>query len=84
MTKPQPDTSDCARIGPEIWRSKLWILLSGLGLLLLSLSVAISVGSVAIPRPAKLAGLEDLPQRVQVIDNNADAVKAIIRNKVGG
>ena len=43
-----------------------------------------AVGSVAIPRPAKLAGLEDLPQRVQVIDNNADAVKAIIRNKVGG
>mgnify|MGYP006238801487 FL=1 len=51
MTKPQPDTSDCARIGPKIWRSKLWILLSGLGLLLLSLSVAISLGSVAIPIP---------------------------------
>jgi len=42
------------------------------------------VGSVAIPRPAKLAGLEDLPQRVQVIDSDADVVKAIIRNKVGG
>ena len=43
-----------------------------------------AVGSVAIPRPAKLAGLEDLLQRVQVIDNDADSVKAIIRNKVDG
>ena len=43
-----------------------------------------AVGSVAIPRPAKLAGLENLPQRVQVIDNDADTVKSIIRNKVGG
>ena len=43
-----------------------------------------AVGSVTIPRPAKLAGLEDLPQRVQMIDNDADVVKAIIRNKVGG
>jgi len=42
------------------------------------------VGSVAVPRPAKLAGLEDLPQRVQVIDSDADTVKSIIRNKVGG
>ena len=43
-----------------------------------------AVGSVAIPRSAKLAGMEDLLQRVQVIHNNTDAVKAIIRNKVGG
>ena len=43
-----------------------------------------AVGSIAIPCPAKLAGLENLPQRVQVIDNDADVVKAIIRNKVGG
>ena len=43
-----------------------------------------AVGSVAVPRPAKLAGLEDLPQRVQVIDSDADTVKTIIRNKVGG
>ncbi len=34
---------------------------------------------VAIPRPAKLVGLEDLPQRVQVVPNNADIVKMIIR-----
>ena len=43
-----------------------------------------AVGSVAVPRPAKLAGLEDLPQRVQVIDNDADVVKQIIRDKVDG
>ena len=43
-----------------------------------------AVGSVAVPRPAKLACLEDLPQRVQVIDSDADTVKSIIRNKVGG
>ncbi len=38
-----------------------------------------AVGKVAIPRPAALAGLEDLPQRVQVVPNNADVVKTIIR-----
>lgn len=38
-----------------------------------------AVGEVAIPRPAHLAGLEDLPQRVQVVQNNADVVKTIIR-----
>ncbi|MDO5639348.1 MAG: threonine synthase [Neisseria sp.] len=38
-----------------------------------------AVGEVAIPRPAHLAGLEDLPQRVQVVPNNADVVKTIIR-----
>lgn len=38
---------------------------------------------VVIPRPAKLAGLEDLPQRVQVVPNNADVVKTIIREKLG-
>nr|WP_244772870.1 threonine synthase [Alysiella crassa]UOP05818.1 threonine synthase [Alysiella crassa] len=41
-----------------------------------------AVGDVAIPRPAKLAGLEDLPQRVQVVPNNADVVKMIIREKL--
>ena len=41
-----------------------------------------AVGDVAIPRPAKLSGLEDLPQRVQVIPNNADIVKSIIREKL--
>ncbi|WP_274572375.1 threonine synthase [Neisseria leonii] len=38
-----------------------------------------AVGEVAVPRPAKLEGLEDLPQRVQVVPNDAAAVKAIIR-----
>lgn len=37
---------------------------------------------VVIPRPESLAGLEDLPQRVTVIDNNADVVKDIIRQAV--
>ena len=36
-------------------------------------------GSVAIPRPAKLEGLENLPQRVQTVPADADAVKNIIR-----
>lgn len=39
---------------------------------------------IAIPRPAKLDGLEDLPQHVQVIPNNADIVKMIIREKIDG
>ena len=41
-----------------------------------------AVGNVAIPRPAKLNGLEDLPQRVQVVPNNANIVKSIIREKL--
>lgn len=41
-----------------------------------------AVGAVEIPRPAKLAGLEDLPQRVQVVPNNAEIVKSIIREKL--
>ena len=38
-----------------------------------------AVGNVDIPRPEKLVGLEKLPQRVQVVPNNADIVKMIIR-----
>ncbi|KPN71256.1 threonine synthase [Neisseria sp. 83E34] len=38
-----------------------------------------AVGNVVIPRPAGLNGLEDLPQRVQVVPNNPDVVKMIIR-----
>ena len=38
-----------------------------------------AVGKVAVPRPAKLDGLEQLPQRVQVVPNHADVVKSIIR-----
>ena len=34
---------------------------------------------VAVPRPAALAGLEGLPQRVQVLPNDAAAVKQLIR-----
>lgn len=37
---------------------------------------------VVIPRPESLTGLEDLPQRVTVIDNNADVVKDMIRQAV--
>lgn len=39
-----------------------------------------AVGNVEIPRPAKLQGLEDLPQKVQNVPNQAEAVKEIIRN----
>ncbi|MCP1659701.1 threonine synthase [Neisseria perflava] len=43
-----------------------------------------AVGSnVAIPRPAALAGLEDLPQRVQVVPNDAEVVKEIISEALG-
>ncbi|WP_036494340.1 threonine synthase [Neisseria weaveri] len=38
-----------------------------------------AVGKVDIPRPAGLEGLESLPQRVQVVPNNAEVVKEIIR-----
>lgn len=38
-----------------------------------------AVGQVAIPRPAALADLENRPQRVQTVANDAEAVKAIIR-----
>lgn len=41
-----------------------------------------AVGEVAIPRPAKLDGLEDLPQRAQVVPNNAEIVKDLIREKL--
>ena len=39
-----------------------------------------AVGDVDIPRPVKLQGLEDLPQKVQNVPNQAEAVKEIIRN----
>jgi len=42
-----------------------------------------AVGNVDIPRPAKLQGLEDLPQKVQNVPNQAEAVKEIIRNVLG-
>ncbi|WP_416190587.1 threonine synthase [Neisseria sp. CCUG12390] len=38
-----------------------------------------AVGEVAIPRPKGLEGLEDLPQRVEVVKNDAEPVKNIIR-----
>lgn len=38
-----------------------------------------AVGSVTVPRPAALEGLEQLPQRVTVVPNDAQAVKNIIR-----
>ena len=38
-----------------------------------------AVGDVTIPRPAGLEGLEDLPQRVEVVKNDAELVKNIIR-----
>ena len=38
-----------------------------------------AVGAVVILRPAGLAGLEALPQRVQVVPNDAEVVKTIIR-----
>ena len=41
-----------------------------------------AVGEVVIPRPTKLDGLEDLPQRVQVVPNNAEIVKDLIREKL--
>ncbi|MDO4434293.1 MAG: threonine synthase [Alysiella sp.] len=42
-----------------------------------------AVGEVSIPRPAKLLGLEDLPQRVQIVENDDEIVKQIIRAKLG-
>ena len=42
-----------------------------------------AVGDVDIPRPAKLQGLEDLPQKVHNVPNQAEAVKEIIRNVLG-
>ena len=42
-------------------------------------TIRLAVGDIAVPRPAALAGLEDLPQRVQTAPNNAEAVKSIIR-----
>ena len=38
-----------------------------------------AVGKVSIPRPAALEGLENLPQRVRVVPNNATTVKNIIK-----
>ncbi|MDO4696335.1 MAG: threonine synthase [Neisseria sp.] len=38
-----------------------------------------AVGTADIPRPAALRGLEDLPQKVQIVGNDAQTVKNIIR-----
>lgn len=35
--------------------------------------------NITVPRPAKLEGLENLPQKVQVLPANADVVKTIIK-----
>lgn len=42
-----------------------------------------AVGTVDVPRPEALADLETLPQKVQTVDNDAEAVKNIIRSKLG-
>ena len=42
-------------------------------------TIRLAVGDIAVPRPAALAGLEDLPQKVQSVPNSAQAVKDIIR-----
>ena len=41
-----------------------------------------AVGDVAVPRPAVLDGLESLPQRVEVVANDAELVKNIIEKAV--
>jgi len=41
-----------------------------------------AVGDVAVPRPAGLDGLESLPQRVEVVANDAELVKNIIEKAV--
>lgn len=41
-----------------------------------------AVGKVDVPRPAKLNGLENLPQKVQVIPANAEIVKMLIREHI--
>lgn len=38
-----------------------------------------AVGEVSIPRPVHLQGLEDLPQKVQTVEKDTQAVKEIIR-----
>ncbi|KEQ01739.1 hypothetical protein SASC598J21_004850, partial [Snodgrassella alvi SCGC AB-598-J21] len=43
-----------------------------------------AVGSdVTIPRPDNLDGLEDLPQHVTVMDNDAAAVKRFVETQLG-
>lgn len=41
-----------------------------------------AVGDVAVPRPVGLDGLESLPQRVEVVANDAELVKNIIEKAV--
>ena len=41
-------------------------------------------GGVAIPRPAALVHLEQLPQHVTVLPNNAAAVKMVIKERLDG
>ena len=42
-------------------------------------STIVEALGVEPPRPSTAMGLEDLPQRVAVVDNDAEAVKALIR-----
>ena len=80
-----PHTADGIKVARELRKSNETIVCLETALAAkFEATIHEAVGSVAVPRPAKLAGLEDLPQRVQVIDSDADTVKSIIRNKVGG
>ena len=80
-----PHTADGIKVARELRKSNETIVCLETALAAkFEATIHEAVGSVAVPRPAKLAGLENLPQRVQVIDSDANVVKAIIRNKVGG
>ena len=80
-----PHTADGIKVARELRKSNETIVCLETALAAkFEATIHEAVGSVAVPRPAKLAGLENLPQRVQVIDSDADTVKSIIRNKVGG
>lgn len=41
-----------------------------------------SLGEVTIPRPENLKGLENLPQHVEVVENNEQAVRQIIAREL--
>ena len=48
-------------------------------------TIAEAVGKdIPIPRPAALADLESLPQRVTVLPNNPTAVKMVIKETLAG
>nr|WP_314269159.1 threonine synthase [uncultured Kingella sp.] len=76
-----PHTADGIKVAQELRQEGETVVLETALAAKFEATIHEAVGNIAVPRPAKLAGLENLPQRVTITDNNAEEVKNIIRKQ---